>query len=248
MMIRTAGGPGLVSPIDFHERKSPRLSRSAWAAIGLVAAAHVGVGVALYYQRFEMPEPVVAEPPTSGVFFELQRPPVIEPDQVERKPVAPNPPLNPTAPPTTPTDVIHALTSPDATATNSTTLTFTTPVSDSVDDAKPAVEPQPPQPPATRVIRNPTWINQPTGDQLMRAYPDRALQRGLAGSVTLNCMVEANGRVSGCAVSSETPGGNGFGTAAQRLARYFQINPRTVDGAAEGSRVAINLRFVPPAD
>ena len=248
MMIRTAGGPGLVSPIDFHERKTPRLSRSAWVAIGLVAAAHVGVGVALYYQRFEMPTPITPTTPNEGMFLDLAPRPPLPPEEIERKPVAPNPPLNNTPLPTPPTDVIHANTSPDAEATDSTTQTFETPVSDSVNNAKPAEEPQPPQPPAVRVIRNPSWISQPTGDQLMRAYPDRALERGLSGSVALSCMVEANGRVSGCSVNSETPSGAGFGRAAQQLSRYFQINPRTVDGAAEGSRVVINLRFVPPAD
>ncbi len=99
-----------------------------------------------------------------------------------------------------------------------------------------------------RVIRNPSWIRQPTADQMTRAYPNRAITAGVAGSVSLNCMVESNGSVSGCSVASETPAGQGFGRAAQNLSRHFRINPRTVDGNAEGSRVAINLRFVPPAD
>lgn len=236
----------MVSPIDFHERKGPKLSRSAWTAIALVAAAHVGVGIALYYQRFEMPQPLTTEPPTDGIMIKLEPLPKLEPKPVEPKPAAPNPPLNPTAPPTTPTDVIHATVNPDAEPTDSRTLTFDEPVAKPVEDARPATQPQP-EPPA-RLIRNPSWASQPNADQMMRAYPGRALERGIAGSVSLNCLVEANGRVSGCAVTGETPAGNGFGPAAQRLSRYFQINPRTVDGAAEGSRVAINLRFVPPAD
>jgi len=61
MMIRTAGGPGAVSPIDFGERKKP-LPRWLWAAIGLSALAHVGVGVALYNQRFQL-EALAAPPP-----------------------------------------------------------------------------------------------------------------------------------------------------------------------------------------
>ncbi|RZJ31263.1 MAG: TonB family protein [Brevundimonas sp.] len=247
MMIKTAGGPGLVSPIDFHERKSPRLSRSAWVAIGLVAAAHVGVGVGLYYQRFELPAPVATPEPTDGIFMELAPPPPLPPTEVERKPVAPNPPLNPTAPPTTPTDVLHADVNPDARPSTGPTISITQPVDESVDRAPPATQPQP-QPPAARVIRSPSWLRQPSGDQMMRAYPGGALASGTAGAVSLNCMVEANGNVSGCTVTGETPEGRGFGRAAQSLSRYFRINPRTVDGAAEGSRVAINLRFVPPAD
>lgn len=247
MMIKTAGGPGLVSPIDFHERKTPRLSRSTWTAIVLVAAAHVGVGVALYYQRFEMPLIAEPEPPTTGVLLDLVPSPPLPPKELERKPAAPNPPLNPTAPPTTPTDVLHADTNPDAKPATGPTISISQPVDDSVDEAPPAREPQP-EPPAARVIRNPSWSRQPSADQMMRAYPDRALAAGMAGSASLTCLVEANGTVSGCTVVGETPAGQGFGRAAQQLSRYFRINPRTVDGAAEGSRVAINLRFVPPTD
>lgn len=247
MMIRTAGGPGLVSPIDFHERKTPRLSRSAWTAIAIVAAAHVGVGVALYYQRFEMPQPATVVTPTDGVFLELQPRPVIKREDVERKPVAPNMPIHPSPIPTTETEVLTVPINRDATPTNSTTVTLGHVVPESVDDAPPARETVV-EPPAVRLIRNPSWASQPTGEQLMRAYPDRALDRGLAGSASLNCLVEANGSVSGCSISGETPAGQGFGRAAQQLSRYFRINPRTVDGAAEGSRVAISLRFVPPTD
>lgn len=248
MMIRTAGGPGMVSPIDFHERKGRRLSRSTWTAIGLVAAAHVGVGVALYYQRFEMPQPITqAEERITGTILDLTPPPPIKPEVAEREPVAPNPPLHQTDTVPVNTEVLHASVSDEAKPTGSTTLTFDTPVRESVDDAKPAHQPQPEQPPAS-LIRNPSWDRQPTAEQMMRAYPGRALDRGVAGSVALNCLVESSGVVSGCAVTGETPAGNGFGQAAQRLSRFFRVNPRTVDGAAEGSRVVINLRFVPPAD
>ena len=247
MMIRTAGGPGLVSPIDFHERKTRRLSRSTWTAIAIVAAAHAAVGIALYYQRFELNLMETEPTPTDGIFLELPRPPVIEPKPVEREPVAPNMPIHETPLPTRPTEVLTVPINPEATPTESTTVTLGHVVPESVNNEPPAREPVV-QPPAVRVIRNPSWISQPNADQMMRAYPNAALQRGLAGSATLNCLVEANGRVSGCDVTSETPSGNGFGTAAQRLSRHFRINPRTVDGAAEGSRVAINLRFVPPAD
>jgi len=247
MMIRTAGGPGLVSPIDFHERKTRRLSRSTWTAIAIVAAAHAAVGIALYYQRFELKQMVMDEPPTiTGPIITLEPPPKVEPKPEVTKPVAPNPRLHPTPAPVTPTDTLPVPINPDARPSDGPTISFP-PVDNPVDRAPPATQPQP-EPPAVRVIRNPSWISQPNADQMMRAYPNTALQRGLAGSATLNCLVGANGRVSDCAVTGETPSGAGFGAAAQRLSRHFRINPRTVDGAAEGSRVAINLRFVPPAE
>jgi protein TonB len=83
---------------------------------------------------------------------------------------------------------------------------------------------------------------------MTRAYPDRAIAADVAGSASLNCLVLPSGAVTDCNVLRETPGGYGFGRAAQGLSRHFRVNPRTVNGAAEGSRVNINLRFTPPAD
>ena len=82
----------------------------------------------------------------------------------------------------------------------------------------------------------------------MRAYPPRASAAGVAGSASLNCLVLPTGAVTDCNVSREAPGGYGFGRAAQDLSRHFRVNPRTVNGAAEGSRVNINLRFTAPED
>lgn len=249
MMIRTAGGPGLVSPIDFHERKPPRLSRSAWTAIAIVAAAHVGVGVALYYQRFEMKLLETTEPPTlTGPIITMRPLPKPEPVVAKPEPVAPNTNVHrPDRAPPTSVETLPAATNDDASTATGPSISITRTAPESVDTAPPARETVT-EPPVVRTIRNPSWVSQPNADQMMRAYPDRALQRGLAGSASLNCMVEANGRVSGCSVVGETPAGNGFGGAAQQLSRHFRINPRTVDGTAEGSRVVINLRFVPPAD
>ena len=53
MMIRAAGGPGLISPIDFGERKKP-IPRWMLGAIGVSVVLHVAAGVALYNQRFEL--------------------------------------------------------------------------------------------------------------------------------------------------------------------------------------------------
>lgn len=244
MMIRTAGGPGLVSPIDFHERRTPpRLSRSAWFAIGIVAAAHVGVGTALYYQRFELRAPIASPTEPPPFLVTIDRPVQPPKPTIEPKPAAANPPLN------RPTTIIPSQVEPlhtevfDAKPAAGTTLTFDTEVKTPVENAAPAAEPAPPP---ARVIRNPSWVRQPSADQMTRAYPRAALEDGRAGSAMLNCLVQANGSVAGCDVVSETPAGEGFGRAAQQLSRNFRINPRTVDGAAEGSRVMINLRFVPP--
>lgn len=240
MMIKTAGGPGLVSPIDFHERRTPRFTRTTWIATGIVVAAHVGVGVALYYQRFEIP---VVERPEGPIIeiLNVRRPKPPEPIKPAEARPAPNTPLNATPRPLTPTETLAAVPT-DATPTNSTAVTFTEVVETPAENT-PVVEPTP-APPA--VIRNPSWAQQPSGAQLMRAYPERAVVAGVSGSAALNCLVLPSGAVTDCNVSRETPGGYGFGRAAQGLSRHFRVNPRTVDGAAQGSRVSMTLRFTLP--
>lgn len=244
MMIRTAGGPGTVSPIDFHERKTRRFSRTTWMALAVVIAAHLGLGVALYYQRFEMSLPDQA--PDRIIDMTMERLPLPEPKPVlseKPAPQAPNTAVNelPAEPLTT--DVI-AIVDGDKPA-EGTVISTNDPAPL---DAPPGVSttPTPPAPPA--VINNPSWIRQPSAEQLMRAYPDRALDAGVGGSVTLNCLVQPNGRVADCRTVREPAGSHGFGRAAHSLTRHFQIAPRTVNGAAEGSRVNIAIRFNPPAE
>lgn len=245
MMIRTAGGPHGVSPLDFNERRKPGLSRTSWMVIGVVALAHIGVGVALYNQRFELQlAPQEETRPTVITLENLPKLKPVEPPKPQPNPAAPNPVVNKTPLPTQPTETI-TVPATDPKPTNGTTLTFNEPVVDPSPNQPPAIQPQP-EPPA--VISRPNWIRQPTGEQLARAFPDRAMQRGVAGSASLNCLVESSGRVSDCRITGETPGGYGFGRAAQSVSRYFQISPQTVNGAAQGSRVAINMRFNLPQD
>lgn len=241
MMIRTAGGPGLVSPIDFHERKTPRFSRTTWIAVAIVAAGHVGLGVALYYQRFEMAPPVLTDTPRTTI-IEMVRP--------EPKPL----PVEPTKPAQAPNTAVNTLPTAPLTSDTVAVVDGDKPAEGTViaiaDNSPTPVENAPaavptPQPPT--VITHPSWVRQPSAEQLMRAYPDRALQAGVGGSAMLNCLVQPNGRVTDCNLVRETPG-YGFGRAAQSLSRHFQIAPRTVNGAAEGARVNIAIRFNAPAE
>ncbi|NJC42692.1 protein TonB [Brevundimonas alba] len=241
MMIRTAGGPGLVSPFDYNERKTPRFTRTTWIAVGIVAAGHIGLGVALYYQRFELAPPIVTEPPVVDIeMVPLPKPKPPEPVTATEQPAPPNTRTNPLPAQPTATEVVEVVQGDKVAEGSTITIRETSP--EPVKDATPTVVK--PQPPA--VITNPSWVRQPSGEQLMRAYPDRALRADVGGLATLNCLVQPNGRVSDCNLAGETPGGYGFGRAAQGLTRYFQISPRTVNGAAEGSRVNIAIRFNPP--
>lgn len=243
MMIKTAGGPGLVSPIDFHERRTPRFTRATWIATGIVVAAHIGVGAAIYFQRFELRTVPPPEPPPFNISLEQPVVKPLEPKTTPLPPAAPNTVFNDTPAPPADSETIQVFQGP-STAETSTTISVARPAPEPIDNAI-AAEPAP-QPPS--VIRNPSWARQPSGEQMMRAYPERAVVAGVSGSASLNCLVLPGGGVTDCSVTHETPGGYGFGRAAQSLSRHFRVNPRTVDGAAEGSRVAMTVRFTLPGN
>lgn len=239
MMIRAAGGPGLISPIDFNERK-PRLNRNTWIAIGVVALAHVGVGIAVYYQRFELKTVIQPEQPLPPMRIDMVTlPKVIEPEPTQApRPVPPNAPIHQSPTPVIPTETFVAI--PGDAPTNSTTITIAVPTPVPVENVAPA-RPEP-RPPA--VITQPRWASQPNAAQMSRAYPSQALANGVPGSASLNCLVSAAGTLSNCTVTSQTPASAGFGRAADSLTRYFRMSPGMVDGQPiDGARVSFTVRF-----
>lgn len=89
-------------------------------------------------------------------------------------------------------------------------------------------------------IANPHWVRVPRG--LDRYYPRRALERGVEGAVTLNCVVATSGRLN-CAVVSETPVNWGFGDAALSISRDYQMVPATRDGVPVEGRHRMVIPF-----
>jgi protein TonB len=93
-------------------------------------------------------------------------------------------------------------------------------------------------------IQRPDWIQRPTQEQFLRAYPRAAFSRGREGHATMVCTVTADGRLKDCTISEETPAGAGFGQAALSLAPSYRM-PKTSEcgGPVAGARVTIPIHF-----
>lgn len=238
MMMKLAGGPGSVTPLDFNTRKRP-VPTWIWVAAGVSLLFHGAAGVWLYQQKFELRATAATPEPPSTIIELMPRPRPPEP-QVAQTPPPPTPIHRAASSPIQP-PVTIPLTPPEVTILGGFTPVV---IPASPVPAEPAAPPAQAESVAPPVITHPRWIARPTPDQMMRVYPTRAAQDGTEGAATLQCAVTARGGLTGCSILSETPGGQGFGRAAMQLSRHFRLSPRTVDGQAiEGALVTIPLSF-----
>jgi protein TonB len=107
-----------------------------------------------------------------------------------------------------------------------------------------AIDP-PPAPPTPASITNPRWITRPNGADYERFWPRRARESEIEGGASIDCLVDAEGRLS-CSVLSEDPPNMGFGEAAIRISRQFRMQPRLENGAPTAGgryRTRITFRF-----
>jgi protein TonB len=239
MMMKVAGPGGtMVHALALTDERKP-VPRWVWGAVAVSLALHAGAGAWLYYQKVVAPTPMVVTPerPTIIDIFDMPKPkpkPVTPPTiQVHKPPIVDTPVDTPPAPfPPTKGDVVKS----DGPPVLPTAANDTAGPPALVTTSEPAKGPP--------VISSPRWISKPTGEQVARYYPPRALESGTEGSVMMSCTVTASGSVTACRVTSETPAGQGFGNAGIRLSKFFKMSPKTVDGAAvEGAQVNIPLKF-----
>ena len=87
------------------------------------------------------------------------------------------------------------------------------------------------------------WVDRPGRRDYERAYPQRALDSGQSGHVTLDCTASASGALN-CSIGTELPRGYGFGGAALNLSRQFRLAPTTNDGRpVAGGHISVPVEF-----
>jgi periplasmic protein TonB len=160
-------------PFAFH-RPTQELPLRLQLAVGVSLALHLAGAAYLAHMKFAAP--LVEAPPPAPLVIEVpiidwpiakadatkrtQPPPQIRAPVVRQLPDAPTP-LAPTPP------ILEA------------------PARISPPTLAPVTVAPPAPPPAPQVIQ-PTWLRTPSADELARAYPDRAVRRGVSGQATLS--------------------------------------------------------------
>jgi protein TonB len=91
--------------------------------------------------------------------------------------------------------------------------------------------------PAPRPLARLYWVRRPSNDQIENFYPKAALRKNIKGEAEIVCAVQDDGRLTGCKVVSETPKRHGFGAAAVKGSRYFQMRGQTSDNRPIGGGV-----------
>ncbi|HYE45636.1 MAG TPA: TonB family protein [Caulobacter sp.] len=96
-------------------------------------------------------------------------------------------------------------------------------------------------------LGKPEWTVKPSFDQMVDAYPARALERSLGGRVVLECRASSTGALDSCKVVSESPAKAGFGKPSLELSRIYRMKPVGPDGLpVTGRMLRVAVDWRPP--
>jgi periplasmic protein TonB len=97
-----------------------------------------------------------------------------------------------------------------------------------------------PPPPVARLVINPVRM---AGANPI--FPNRPLERGISGEVTLSFTVSTSGKVENINVTGENPSGYGFARAAREAIQGWTFQPQTIDGipVAYPARYTISFKL-----
>jgi TonB family protein len=105
--------------------------------------------------------------------------------------------------------------------------------------AAPALQTEPPRGEhAGAKIR---WASTPSAAEMQKAYPARALDRGVGGLSAITCKIAAAGDLTDCRVASEAPEAYGFGKASLAIARRFRLAPESAAALRGGGAGSVTL-------
>ena len=191
-----------------------QMSGNKVIAIIIVAIIHVAIGYALvtglaYSAAKSIVERVTTVDIEEPEPEEEPPPPPPEPETAPPPPVAPPPPINVSVAP--PPIQVQSVIPPPA------------PVARVVPPPAPPAPPPPPPPSQARGA-------QPRGlagwsRRIQENYPSRALREGTEGTVGVSVTINAEGRVSGCSVTSSSGSSALDQAACQGMERYARFDP-----------------------
>lgn len=93
-------------------------------------------------------------------------------------------------------------------------------------------------------ILAPAWAERtPSFSDMMKVYPEAALDAGIESLVKLPCVVLADWTFA-CEPGWEEQPGYGFSEAAIRVSKIFAIRKDNSYGVTPGARVTLPIRFV----
>lgn len=106
----------------------------------------------------------------------------------------------------------------------------------------PAYEPPPPPPPPPSCTESPHNVRVRRGFNIERAYPARAQERDIEGTVQATLNVDASGSVTNVSVTSSNPPGV-FESAVEREGMRMTFEPARRDCANVASTYSLSVQF-----